>query len=313
MLSDDDCSSIEARVRRAVIADRQPGLHLLGHFLDFQYERRHNRACIAIQQGPHCTDENGEIDAISFGVFVDIALATSVRSLLKHYGRLATSNIYLQLSGIPLTGKLTATSNFVGLSQNLAAKRGSVQISIEGADGCVGLAIASFVLLSSAATTKSVRPALGKPDGAMPKDHSRQELLVLDRAEHAISEARAKERPFCRAFWGVTPRPTPEGAAMTVENDYLVANKVGHLQGGFQLGAASACAAAALGSEWLHTGSHASYMRPGVEPAVNVASTIVYKGNTSAVVLTKITESESRLIFQATSTHALRASLDSAQ
>ncbi|MEO8104496.1 MAG: acyl-CoA thioesterase domain-containing protein, partial [Betaproteobacteria bacterium] len=130
-----------------------------------------------------------------------------------------------------------------------------------------------------------------------------QERIIMARADAALQQGGS----FISAFWGVECRASDNGAVSTTANGAHVANRVGHLQGGVQLGIAGLTAAAALGADdWLMTSIDASYLRPGEGAQFRGSAEVLHRGRSTAVVMTKLTDEQDRVIMTAASTHAKR-------
>jgi hypothetical protein len=71
---------IRARVLQAIAANRNPGLHFIGHFLNFEWQKVSRGTAHAVfHEGPHCRAVNGEVDFVALGIFIDQSLAAAVR------------------------------------------------------------------------------------------------------------------------------------------------------------------------------------------------------------------------------------------
>src|SRR5689334_11261903 len=122
-MQDYDRQDILVRVRQALALHRQVGFTFPGHFLRLPPDLTGDPVQTTINAMPHCLDENGEIDLISIGIFMDIAMSRSIRGAIKHYGRMATSNINLALRGGSRRGHLTANGHFLGYFAGSEAKQ----------------------------------------------------------------------------------------------------------------------------------------------------------------------------------------------
>jgi len=80
-------------------------------------------------------------------------------------------------------------------------------------------------------------------------------------------------------------------------------NRSGHIHGGMLLGMAMQVAGAALAPTMALSNISAWFVKPGQGPRVKVRSKVVQQGRTLAVVRTQITNTEGRLVLEATSQH----------
>jgi uncharacterized protein (TIGR00369 family) len=128
------------------------------------------------------------------------------------------------------------------------------------------------------------------------------ERIIMARADAALNGA----GPFIEGFWGVDCRATETGSVSVTANGAHVANRIGHLQGGAQLGVAAVTAAAALGDGWLMTSVDASYLRPGEGGEFRGSAEVLHRGRSTAVIMTRLMDERGRVILTAASTHARR-------
>lgn len=294
-------SEIAARVLRAIALNRDGGFHLAGRFLDADFQPFDRGMRAVLDPGPHCVLANGEIDLVSLCIFFDVVLGTSVRTVLGRNSRLATTNIHLRLNGVPRIGHIRAEATYQSEIAGTAATFGLSKLELAGAQGVFGTATGQFAVMSGQEidvqfARRRENPVLEREDLAD------EERVVMARADAALIQ----NGPFISAFWGVECRATETGSVSVTANGMHLGNRVGHLQGGAQLGAAAVTAAAALGDDWLTTSIDASYLRPGQGREFRGLSDVLHRGRTTAVIATKLFDEQDRVILTAASTHARR-------
>ena len=91
-----------------------------------------------------------------------------------------------------------------------------------------------------------------------------------------------------------------------MRNGPHVGNRVGHAQGGIQLGLAAVTAAAALPANWALTGISGWYISPGEGSSLCARSEIVHHGRLTAVIRTHLTGKDKRRVLEVVTTHACR-------
>ncbi len=75
---------------------------------------------MAIADGPHCRDANGEMDVAAIAILADTALATATRLLTAPGARQQTTRMQIQFTGAPATGEITADAQLLGFSEGAA-------------------------------------------------------------------------------------------------------------------------------------------------------------------------------------------------
>lgn len=109
--SHSDDQTIRARVLRAIAANRSPGLHFPGHFLDIEWKDITGGTARAIlEDGPHCRNANGTINMMALGILADFVLAASVRTGTPLGARLGTIYLHLQFTGYSVCRSTSANS-----------------------------------------------------------------------------------------------------------------------------------------------------------------------------------------------------------
>lgn len=296
-------SDISDRVLRALALNRAGGFHFAGRFLDADFQPIDGGIRATLEGGRHCLDARGEVDLISLCIFFDVALGVSVRETLSHFGRMATTNINLRLNGVPRVGIIRTEAMFQGMIAGVEGRFGLSRLELTGDRGVIGSATAQFAVMSGG--TVEARYQRVADDARLSRDElTDEERIVMARADKALAQGGS----FIEGFWGVACEATAEGATSTITNGAHVANRVGHLQGGVQLGIAGITALAALGpDDWLTTSIDGSYLRPGEGSAFCGVAEVRHRGRTTAVVFFRLFDEQGRVILTATSTHARRA------
>lgn len=296
-------SDISDRVLRALALNREGGFHFAGRFLDADFQPIDGGIRAVLEAGPHCLDSRGEVDLISLCIFFDVALGVSVRATLSHFGRMATTNINLRLNGVPRVGIIRAEAMFQGMISGVEGQFGLSRLELTGDRGAIGSATAQFAVMSGGTVEARSDRATENPRLSR-AELTDAERIIMARADKALAQGGS----FIEGFWGVECLPTSDGATSTVTNGAHVANRVGHLQGGIQLGIAGITTSAALGpDQWMITSIDGCYLRPGEGSAFRGVAEVRHRGRTTAVVFFRLFDERDRVILTATSTHARRA------
>ena len=82
-------------------------------------------------------------------------------------------------------------------------------------------------------------------------------------------------------------------------------NRIGHIQGGLLLGVAMKVAIAAASPRMRLSSISAYFVSPGLAPHIDVQSEVVQSGRSLAVVQTRITGANGKLVLHAASQHVL--------
>ena len=280
---------------RGIALNRVPGLHFPGNFLDVCFERvARDASRLSIAPGPWCAEADGQTDFGSMAILADLALAACIRANLGRETRLATVAMYLQITGAPRTGRLSAASRFEGFFRHGAGKLGMSSVSVAGGQGQVCYGTGSFMALP-APERVALHPVpyrnrkSPEPRRLREEDLDPEERKILARADAALGAPGA----FIRSFWGSSTR---------LENGLHIGNRVGHAQGGILLGMAAATAAAALPAHWALSGISAWYTSPGAGPTLHANSRLLHHGRLTAVVRTRITSGRRR-VLEVVTTH----------
>ena len=292
--------TIRRRVLRGIALNRRPGLHFPGSFLGVLFDRvSRSGARLSLDAGPWCRDASGQTHMAALTVLADLALGASIRVQLSPETRLATVSLGLQFTGAPRTGRLRAQGEFQGFFARGAGRLGMSRVAVHGGAGLVCFGTGTFMALQPPKNvTLHPVPFRGRgsaePAGLNEKDLSEEEKDILQRADAAL----AGRGNFIENFWG---------GAHKLENGLHVGNRVGHAQGGIQIGMAASNAAAALPSGWKLSGITALYVSPGEGRSLRANSKVVHLGRLTAVVRTQITGKNRRRVLEVVTTHCAAA------
>ena len=307
-----DAAAIRSRVLRGLALNRAPGFHFAGNFLDVSFDEVSPAASrLSLEPGPHCTDAAGEVDLGSFAMLADLALAATVRANLERAQRLATVSMNLELTGVPRAGRLEAAGEFHGFVREGSGRLGQARVVVASAAGEVAFGSGSFMALRPpAGVTMHPAPNRRRDDPPPPPVAAdaleRDERRILGHADAVLAAVGAENGSFVERFWGYAPHRTATGAAAAMKNGPHIGNRVGHAQGGIQIGLAAVTAAAALPANWALTGVCAWFISPGEGTVLRARSEIVHHGRLTAVIRTRITGRERRRVLEAVTTHACR-------
>lgn len=309
MHSDD--RAIRARVLRAIAANRLPGLHFPGHFLDIQWKEVAGGAARAtLEDGPHCRNADGTINLIAIGMLADNTLAASTRTGLSPGSRLGTTHLGIQFTGAPAQGTIEAESLLLGFSEGTGLRQSLSRGTLCAQGRPLGHISGQFVFLD---------PPPGMALGPLPYERSEpptvetvdpgrlapHEATVLRTCEAALSKA-SPEASFIEHLWGGAPRRDARGAANRVAIGPHIGNRVGHVQGGILLGLAAATACAAAPGSMMLSSASAWYISPGRGNELRIRSCILHAGRTTAVVRTEIKNADGGRVVEAVSHHVAR-------
>jgi acyl-coenzyme A thioesterase PaaI-like protein len=296
---------ILARVLRAIALNRTPGFNFPGWFLEMSYDRVAAGAAVAsLDTGPHNVDASGQMDIGAFALLADMTLASALRATVGVTTRLATVTLQLQLTGVPRTGRLTASAASEGFLEGARGKQGLSRAEVRAGRKLVAHASGAFMVLGVQKATAAhplPRRGSGKLAQNLHPDHlDAEEERVFLRAADALRA----EGPFLGNFWGYLPKRTKDGARCSAPHGLHIGNRVGHAQGGVTFGLAASTAVAALGPEWPLSSASAWYVGPGAGLKLRARSAVVHRGLLTAVVHTRIEDDEGRGVLECVSSHA---------
>jgi acyl-coenzyme A thioesterase PaaI-like protein len=302
---------IRAHVLRGIAGNRTPGLHFPGFFLDIQWQELAGQAArVAVADGPHCRDANGEMDVAAIAILADTALATATRLLTAPGARLATIHMQIQFTGAPATGDITAEAQLLGFGAGAALHQSltSATLSANGKPLCY--ASGEFVLLDPPPGVKlAPLPWQQQPaDPGAPLDMSTldtHERSILKACDAALAKSSA-HASFIQHFWGGVPKRVAHGTSMRVALGPHLGNRVGHVQGGISFGMAAACACAAVPATMMLSNVSAWYICPGHGKSLTVRSRVVHAGRSIAVVRTELKTPAGERVLEAVTHHVAR-------
>ncbi|MDB5864173.1 MAG: hypothetical protein JWO70_1979 [Betaproteobacteria bacterium] len=99
---------LHKRLLTALAANREPGFHFPGYFLDLTWPHIGTQSVEqAMDTGPHCVDREGVVIPAALAVVVDGALATAPRLVIEPGARLATVHLDMQYTGMSRAARST--------------------------------------------------------------------------------------------------------------------------------------------------------------------------------------------------------------
>jgi acyl-coenzyme A thioesterase PaaI-like protein len=300
-------TDIRRRALTALALNRTPGFHFIGNFLGVQFaEILASRSRVVLDAGPHCEGADGQYPLSVVSLIADVALASVVRANLNPSQRLATVSLQLQLTGAPCIGPLEGVGVFEGFLQGVHGQQGLARATVQAGGQPVLFATGAFMVLAPppGVTMHAVANADHARSHPLPLTAlTREEVGLLARIDAAIADA-GPALSFMECLLQHNPEPTLSGATCRVANGPHLGNRVGHMQGGLQVGLAITTANAALPARWRVSGLSACFVSPGEGRVLRAVSRIVHRGRQTAVVHTTITGKHRRLVLDVVSTHA---------
>src|SRR6478672_5049792 len=117
-------AALHRRILTALAANRAPGFHYPGYFLELTWPRIDTRQVEhALKAGAHCTDRFGNVHPAAVGVLVDSALGTTPRLVIEAGARQATVNMNVQYTGVAPCADLTMEATLEGFFAGDAVKQ----------------------------------------------------------------------------------------------------------------------------------------------------------------------------------------------
>jgi acyl-coenzyme A thioesterase PaaI-like protein len=302
-------TDIRRRALTAFALNRTPGLHFIGNFLGVKFvENTPQRVRVSLDTGPYCEDSDGQLDVSVISLLADIALASVVRANLNPAQRLATVSLQLQFTGEPMVGSLEGIGSSAGFLQGAYGQQGLSRATVQANGRTALLATGAFMVLDPPPGVTMHPPVSADhaardplPEAAL----TRAEAAILARIDAADTDAHSAQG-FLQRLWGQAPQATRDGAVCRVDNAPHAGNRVGHMQGGLQIGLAATTANAALPARWMLAGLTACFVSPGEGRTLRATSRVVHRGRQTAVVQTTITGKLRRRVLEVLSTHAWR-------
>lgn len=300
-------SDIRHRVLSALALNRTPGFSFTGYFLGLRFDHVDaGQARISLAPGPFCEDADGRVPISVLAVLADVALGTVVRANLTPEQRLGTVSLHLQLNGERCAGPLSAVGTFEGFLHGTLARQGLGRVCLAAGGHPILSGHGAFMVLDPPPGV-TMHPIVGAEHGAVAPvdvagldDHER---AILERAEAALAAADT-QRSFIQRFWEIDARASGDGAVCQINNGPHIGNRVGHMQGGLQVGLAASTAMAALPRDWMLSAISATFVSPGEDRILEARSQVVHQGERTAVLRTVITGKSGRRVLDTLSTHA---------
>ncbi len=307
-------SSVEHQlIRRQVIlalaANRTPGFHYPGHFLELNWPRvGDNDLEEVMPDRPQCRNVDGSLNLAAFCVQLDTALATASRLKIERGARQATVHLHAQFTGAPLHGELRAHTQMGGYTTGAAARQSMTSGTVYAGGVPVCHASGTFIVLPPPPGVNLAPLPWQRESGesASPlklKDLEPDERAVLRACNSALRRA-DDQRAFIEHFWGALPVQTGTGSRCTVRLGPQHGNRVGHVQGGLLLGLAATTARAAVPQHPQLSAIAAWYISPGQGPALKITSRRFHDGRSFAAVRTEIRNADGSQVLEVVSHHA---------
>ncbi len=302
-------TDIRRRILTGLALERTPGFNYSGNFLGVRFPLKSPaRVEVEMDSGAHNEDEQGGVDIAAVSLMADVAMGCVVRANLSPEQRLATVSLNLQFTGTPLRGAVAGVGEFQNFVEGVGSRQGLCRATVF-ADGRPALfGNGAFMVMNPppGRTMHAIVDAVH--EGAEPlaeaqlEDHER---ALLARADSAL-KASGGARGFLRHFWGFVPWTTSDGACCRTVNGPHLGNRVGHMQGGLQIGMAIVTAEAALPAEWAVSGISAWFLSAGEGGHIEAESRIEHRGGNTAVVRTVLSGQGGRRVLVAVTTHMRR-------
>lgn len=304
-----DAEAMRRRLLTALVANRAPGFHLPGYFLELSWPHIEGHEVVqAMKAGPHCCDARGNLHPAALGVMVDGALSMAPRLVIEPGARQATVHLNMQFTGHAPRSEMTMEARLEGFTAGASVRQALVRGVLTSEGETVCYATGTFVVLPPPPGAKLAplpwqskgEPAPGAPE---PGELDANERAVLRAAEAALARDDS-EHAFIEHFWGILPKQTAQGATCRVRIGPQIGNRVGHVQGGVLFGIAQATASAAVPRHPAVSTISAWYISPGHGKALSVRSKVIHAGRSFAVVRTEIKNADGTLVLEAVSSHA---------
>lgn len=300
-------TAIRRRTLAAIAANRTPGLHFAGHFLDFEWrmaDKQH--ATVAMRTAAHCAAPDGATHLIPLSVLADTALATATRLQLRPGARQATIQMHLQFTGVAPRGNLVADADFHQFTRGSARQLlSTATICSRGRPVCH--ATGAFMALP-APTGVRLAPLpwqRGVTARTEPLDEqylTPAEQRILRRCDTALEQA-AANGSFIGHFWDDEQHSADARSGRRIAVDDHITNRVGHVQGGILFGLAATGSISAAPRQMALSNISAWFIRAGQGSHLTVKSRLLHTGRTTAVVQTTVCDGEGRRVLEAMSSH----------
>ena len=302
-------TDIRHRVLVGLALERTPGFNYSGNLLGVRFPLTTAREVqVAMDGGDYCADERGQVDIAAVCLMADVSMGCVVRANLTPAQRLATVSLTLQFTGAPLAGTISGRGEFENFFDGVDSRQGLCRCTVY-ADGQPAIYGQGAFMVMQPPPGRSMHPIVDAVhEGVLPLTEAEldgHERALLARADDALRAA-GGARGFLRHFWGMLPWTTADGARCRSANGAHLGNRVGHMQGGLQIGMAIITAEAALPSQWAVSGISAWFLSPGEGDFIEASAHIEHRGRNTAVVRTVITGKGGRRVLEAMTTHMRR-------
>lgn len=297
------------RTRVALALDRTPGFNYSCNLLGVRFPQKSPaRVEVVMDHGPYCEDPGGEVNLGAVSMMADVAMGSVIRANLAPEQRLATVSLSLQFTGAPLIGPITGEGEFANFVMGADSRQGLCRCSLSAAGSTVLYGSGAFMVMEPP-PGRVMHPVVDAiHEDALPlkpEELEAHEPEVFARSMRAL-QAAGGERGFLQQFWGMLPTRTADGAECRAQNGPHLGNRVGHMQGGLQVGMALVTAAAALPATWQISGVSAWFLRPGEGEEIVTNARVEHRGRNTAVVRTVLTGHNGQRVLEAVSTHFRR-------
>lgn len=295
LTSRSQAATADPLLERALLAvgkTRALGLHFYGHFVGLGAGRAHNgESTLSITGDPPGIGADG-ISAVALATVADLALGGAIRSFMDRGSRLGTASLSIRHPETVVSGLVYASghSEPSGLAQRGA--RGMLTT----ADGTViGSAQGWFAALP---------PPVGWVQRPMPWEYEElpsydlPSLDELDERERAAvagalaagERARARGTAVSEELLSFAWEDAPAGQARgELQIGPVLANRVGHIQGGALYGAAALVAARAQGTTAAHLiDGHYQFLRPADGAVLRGEATVLRGGRLASFVESRL-------------------------
>lgn len=299
-------TDLRRRILVALALNRTPGFTFAGNYLGVRFgESSPRRAGVVMDAGAHVEDDNGRLDTAAVCLLADIAAATVVRANLTPEQRLATVAMHLQFTGVPLRGALAGVGDFETFVAGADSRQCLCRVQLQADGRPVAFGTAAFMVMEPPPGQTMYPLESAVHAGATPlAEHEldAKERVILARADAVLRES-SSARGFLRRFWGFLPLATADGARCETQNGPHLGNRVGHFQGGLQMGMAVDTAACALPADWAVSGLSAFFLRRGEGERFVTEARIEHRGGNTAVIRTLVTDAAARPVLVVETTH----------
>jgi acyl-coenzyme A thioesterase PaaI-like protein len=307
--SSNETKLIRRQALFALAANRTPGFHYPGHFLELNWPRvGDNDLEEVMPDGPQARNVDGTVNHAAFCVQLDTALATASRLKIERGARQATVHLHAQFTGAPLRGELKARTQMNGYTTGAAARESMTSGTVYAGGVPVCHASGTFIVLPPPPGVNLAPLPWQRESGELASPLSKEDLGSDERAVMNACNAALRrvdqQHAFIERFWGALPVQTSTGSRCTVRIGPQHGNRVGHVQGGLLLGLAAITARAAAPQHPQLSAIAAWYISPGQGRALKITSRRCHEGRSFAAVRTEIRNADGSRVLEVVSHHA---------